>query len=47
MQALTLHLRLELHAELDAIDARLRVSTSMEAILRACDKEFYLCANYP
>ena len=32
---------------LEVIDPRLRVSTGMEGILRACDKEFSLCANYP
>ena len=32
---------------LDEIDPKLRVSTGMEGILRACDKEFSLCANYP
>ncbi len=33
--------------ELDQIDDFLRVSTSFEALLRALDKEFSLCANYP
>ena len=37
----------ELHDELKAIDFRLRVSTSFESVLRALDKEFSLCANYP
>ena len=32
---------------LEVIDPQLRVSTGMEGILRACDKEFSLCANYP
>ena len=36
-----------LEDSLDVIDPRLRVSTGMEGILRACDKEFSLCANYP
>ena len=40
-------LNLELKDELAAIEGRLRVSTSMESLLRAIDKEFSLCANYP
>ena len=36
-----------LEESLEAIDPRLRVSTGMEGMLRACDKEFSLCANYP
>jgi len=38
----------EIHKEeLDTIDFRLRVSTDMVLLLRAIDKEFSLCANYP
>ena len=36
-----------LAADLDAIDFRYRVSTMMDAVLRAVDKEFSLPANYP
>ena len=43
---LTARLKATLHDELEAIDRRLRVSTSMEAVLRAMDKEFSLNANY-
>jgi len=46
-KALTKALKVTLKDELDAIDNRLRVSTSMESVLRATDKEFSLCANYP
>ena len=44
---LSAHLNDVLHDELKAIDFRLRVSTSFESVLRALDKEFSLCANYP
>ena len=33
--------------ELELIDPRLRVSPSIEMVLRAVDKEFSSCANYP
>ena len=36
-----------LACDLDAIDFRLRVSTMIDAVLRAVDKEFSLPANYP
>ena len=36
-----------LACDLDSIDFRLRVSTMMDAVLRAVDKEFSLPANYP
>mmetsp|Transcript_13403 Transcript_13403/g.29103 ORF Transcript_13403/g.29103 Transcript_13403/m.29103 type:complete len:910 (+) Transcript_13403:516-3245(+) len=36
-----------LRNDLDEIDPRLRVSTSMDSVLRAVDREFSLCANYP
>ena len=36
-----------LEDSLDEIDPRLRVSSEMDGILRACDTEFSLCANYP
>ena len=45
-KALTARLKEELHDQLEAIDWRLRVSTSMESVLRALDKEFSLNANY-
>ena len=34
-------------SELDCIDTRLRVTTSIDAILRAVDKELSLTTNYP
>jgi hypothetical protein len=40
-------LKVKLKDDLEAIDARLRVVPDMSLILRACDKEFSLCANYP
>ena len=46
-KTLTRELNLHLHASLDEIDPRLRVTTSMSAIIRAVDKEFSLLANYP
>ena len=36
-----------LEDSLDEIDPQLRVSSGMDGILRACDKEFSLCTNYP
>ena len=44
---LTKHLNDLLRADLDEIDSRLRVTTSISAIVRAVDKEFSLSANYP
>jgi len=35
-----------LEDSLDEIDPWLRVSSGMDGVLRACDKEFSLCANY-
>ena len=46
-KALSSHLRGILLNDLDNIEKRLRVSTSIENILRAVDKEFSLAANYP
>ena len=46
-KALSSHLHGILLNDLDNIDKRLRVSTSIENILRAFDKEFSLAANYP
>ena len=43
---LTARLKATLHEQLETIDRRLRVSTSMESVLRAMDKEFSLNANY-
>ena len=47
---LTRHLKETLHDELEAINSRLRVSTSMETVLRAMDKVLHsrdaLC-EYP
>ena len=45
--ALTGRLRDSLRFELETIDSRLRVGTALVGVLRACDKEFSLCANYP
>ena len=45
--ALTGRLKENLKEEIDAIDFRLRVGTDMVMVLRAADKEFSLCANYP
>ena len=36
-----------MNSELAMIDQRLRVTTNIEMVLRAVDKEFSLCANYP
>ena len=46
-KTLTRELNLHLCASLDKIDPKLRVTTSMSAIIRAVDKEFSLSANYP
>jgi hypothetical protein len=37
----------QLKNDLEEIDCRLRLSTSIDLVLRAVDKEFSLCANYP
>lgn len=44
---LTAKLNLILKASLDEIDPKLRVSSSISAIIRAVDKEFSLSSNYP
>lgn len=44
---LTSSLNTLLRDSLDEIDPKLRVSTSISAIIRAIDKEFSLSANYP
>ena len=41
------HLNRILATDLEDIDARYRVNTKIDAILRAVDKEFSLPANYP
>jgi hypothetical protein len=46
-KTLTQDLNLHLCASLDNIDPKLRVTTSMSAIIHAVDKEFSLSANYP
>lgn len=46
-KTLTKKLNLYLRMSLDEIDPKLRVSTSMSALIRAVDKEFSLSANYP
>ena len=46
-KAVTNRLKETLKDQLDIIDSRLRVGTEMDATLRAADKEFSLCANYP
>lgn len=45
--ALTSRLKESLRFELETIDSRLRVGTALDGVLRAADKEFSLCANYP
>ena len=45
--ALSDELRERLEQDLEHTDARLRVSPNIGMILRAVDKEFSLCANYP
>ena len=44
---ITNRLNVKLKEELEAIDFHLRVGTDMAGVLRACDKEFSLCCNYP
>ena len=44
---LTSQLNLLLRSSLDEIDPKLRVTSSISAIIRAVDKEFSLSANYP
>jgi hypothetical protein len=46
-KTLTREPNLHLCASLDKIDPKLRVTTSMSAIIHAIDKEFSLLANYP
>ena len=46
-KALTSYLNDYLKDTLEHIDISLRVSSSMSALIRAFDKEFSLCANYP
>ena len=46
-KALSSDLREELHDSLANIDPRLRVTPCINSVLRAVDKEFSLCANYP
>jgi hypothetical protein len=46
-KTLTMELNLHLCASCDKIDPKLRVTTSMSAIICAVDKEFSLSANYP
>jgi hypothetical protein len=45
--SLTKYLNEILRLSLDEIDPMLRVSSSISALIRAIDKEFSLCANYP
>ena len=45
-KALGAHLNHKLRDSLEVISQRLRVSTSMESVLRALDKEFSINANY-
>ena len=44
---LSIFLRDSMSSKIDCIDTRLRVTTNIDAILRAVDKEFSLAANYP
>jgi hypothetical protein len=46
-KALTKHLNEILRTSLDEIDSKLRVTSSISAVIRAVDKEFSLSANYP
>jgi hypothetical protein len=46
-KTLTRELNLHLRASLDEIDPKLRVTTSVSAIICAVDKEFSLSASYP
>ena len=45
--SITNSLKVKLKDDLDQIDFRLRVIPDMALVLRASDKEFSLCANYP
>ena len=45
--ALTKILNAILQFDLDLIDPKLRVTSSISVIIRAIDKEFNLSANYP
>ena len=45
--SITNSLKVKLKDDLDQIDFRLRVVPDMALVLRASDKEFSLCANYP
>ena len=46
-KALTSELSNILHVSLEDIDLRIRVSSSISAVICAVDKEFSLSANYP
>ena len=46
-KSLSVYLKNELGASLECIDPNLRVTVSIEMVLRAADKEFSLCVNYP
>jgi hypothetical protein len=46
-KALSRDLNIALKDDLDEIDSHLRINTNIDSILRAVDKEFSLCANYP
>ena len=46
-KSLTKHLNEILRTSLDEIDSKLRVTSSISAVIRATDKEFSLSANYP
>ena len=46
-KALTSELNNILHIRLEDIDPRMRVSSSISAVIGAVDKEFILSANYP
>ena len=47
MKTMSSFLKEKLQDELEIIDSRLRVTPNIDMILRAVDKEFSLCANYP
>ena len=44
---LATYMKIQLQSDLSQIDGVLRISTNIEAVIRAIDKEFSLCANYP
>ena len=46
-RALSSYLKDTLSSDLAVIDQHLRVTPNIEMVLRAVDKEFSLCANYP